>query len=592
MVHNADEPRPHHSAVIDVDPELLATVPLLEGLGAADRARLAADADVRRIPAGEWVFRRGDPGDSVHLVLSGRLEILGADGAVMRVLGAPSSVGEIALLTGARRTASVRVRRDADLLRISAERFDQLLADAPELGVALARYLARLLPQGSGTAAGPPRRRAVVVIVGDGARVPVDRFAEAVAAAAGESTTVARLSARSPEVTAADDETAWGRVVDSAEHDHELVVLVADLRDAGPGGWGRFCARQADRTFTLLGDDERADRHPGLAGSDVVLFRPVPGRRVPGWVADLPLRGLHGCDARSMSASAAAVARRITGRSIGVVLSGGGARAFAHIGVLEAFAARGLVVDRLGGVGTGAVVGGLAALGRSPDEIAEVCRDELVAGPPPDYTLPLVALTRGGRSRRMIDRMFGDARIEDLTPEFFCVSSNLVDGELVVHRRGRLADAVAGSSALPGVVPPVPSRGRLLVDGGVLDNMPTAVMAAGDEGPVIAVDVTSTTRWPLAPPGAAGPVHRGAAWLRARVVGTSEPLPDVGEIMARAVAIGGAETMDRARNQATLTIRPRTGDTGRLEWSRLDVVRAAGRTAAEAALEAHGPILP
>lgn len=576
----------------DVDPELLATVPLLQGLGAADRARLAADAAVRRVPAGEWVFRRGDPGDSVHLVLSGRLEILDADDAVIRILGAPSAVGEIALLTGSPRTASVRVRRDADLLRISAERFEQLLADAPELGVALARYLARLLQQGPGVAGGSPRCQAVVAIVGDGARVPVDRFAEAVAVAAGGWTTVARLTARSPEVVAAAGETAWGRIIDTAEHDHELLILVADLRDTGPGGWGRFCIRQADRTFTLVSDDERPDRHPGLAGSDVVLVRPVPGRRVPRWIADLPLRGLHACDARSMSASAGAVARRITGRSIGVVLSGGGARAFAHIGVLEACAARGLLVDRLGGVGTGAVVGGLAAQGRSPDEIVEVCRAEFVEGPSPDYTLPLVALTRGGWSRRMLERMFGDARIEDLTPEFFCVSSNLVDGELVVHRRGRLADAVACSSALPGIAPPVASGGRLLVDGGLLDNMPTDVMAAGDEGPVIAVDVTSTIRWPPAPPAATGPARRGAAWLRAQVVGTSAPLPDIGEIFARVVDLGGADVMDQARNRASLTIRPQTGDTGRLEWSRLDVVRAAGRTAAEAALDAHGPILP
>lgn len=572
--------------MINVDPELLATVPLLEGLGAADRARLASDAAVRRVPAGEWVFRRGDPGDSVHLVLSGRVEIVDAGGAVIRVLGAPSAVGELALLTGAPRTASVRVRRDADLLRISADRFDQLLADAPELGVALARYLARLLQQGPDAAGRAARRQAVVAVVGDGARVPVDRFAEAVVGAAEKGM---RLTAHSPEVVTASGESGWGRALDAAERDHELVVLVADLRDTGPGGWGRFCLRQADRTFTLVADDERPDRHPELAGSDVVLVRAVPGRPVPGWIAELPVRGLHVCDVRSMSESAARVARRITGRSIGVVLSGGGAGAFAHIGVLEACAARGLVVDRLGAVGTGAVVGGLAALGRSPDEIAEVCRAELVEGPPPDRTLPIVALTRGHRALRMLDRMFDDTRIEDLATEFFCVSSNLVDGELVVHRRGRLADAVAASSALPGIAPPVVSDGRLLVHGGLLDNMPTGVMAA-DEGPVVAVDVTSRIRWPPASPAATRPVRRAAAWFRARVVGATAPLPDIGEILARVVALGGADVVER--NRASLTIRPQTGDTGWLEWSRLDVLRAAGRSAADAAFDAHGPLLP
>lgn len=570
-----------------VDPELLASVPLLAGLGAADRARLAADAVVRRLSAGQWLMRRGDPGDSLHLVLSGRLEILDAGGAVIRVLGAPSAVGELALLTGAPRTASVRVRRDADLLRISADRFGQLLADAPELGVALARYLARLLQEGPAADRVPPRPT-VVTFTGDGTRLPVDRFAEAVATAAGRPTTVARLTASSPEVVAAEGEAGWGRILDRAERDHQLVVLVADLRDTAPGSWGRFCLRQSDRTFTLLADDELPGRHGGLAGSDVVLVRHGPGRGVPGWLADLPLRGLHGCDVRTLPTSAAAVARRITGRSVGLVLSGGGARALAHIGVLEACRDRGIVVDRIGAAGAGAVVGGLAASGRSPEEIAETCRAQLADGHPADHALPLLSLTRGRRARRSLQRMFGHERIEDLPTEFFCVSSDLAGGELVVHRRGGLALAVACSCAIPGIAPPVPCGDRLLVHGGLLDNLPVAAMGVGGDGPVIAVDVTSPMRWP--PPTIPGDrARRGSAWLRARIAGVPEPLPGTEEIMTRVITLGGAAV---AGGQADLTIRPPTADTGLLDWSRLDVLRAAGRAAADAALTEHGPLVP
>lgn len=553
----------------DVDPEVLATVPLLAGLGSADRARLAADAVVRRFAAGEWVFRRDDPGESVLLVLSGRVEILDAAGGVIRVLGASSAVGELALLTGAPRTASVRARRDAELLEISAERFGQLLADAPELGVVLARYLARLLQQGPATGERPPSRPGLVAILGDGSRVPTARFAAAVAA---------DVAAAGERVAVLDADPDALESLDRGERDHDLVLLVADLRDPARVA---FCRRQADRTFTLVGDDERADRHGDLArdpAGDVVLVRHA-ARAVPSWVAALPLRGLHTCDVRALADGAAAVARRVTGRAVGLVLSGGGAPALAHIGVLDACAARGIVPDRLAGTGTGALVAALAATGRAPDEVARVCR--VLTARPPDRTLPLVALTRGRRAAALLARVFGDVRIEDLPVELALVSADLVRGGPVVHRRGRLADAVRAATTVPGVAPPVADGGRLLVDGGLLDDLPVSVLAAQD-GPLVAVDATAALRWPPCAPAA-----RPARSLLRRWVGGA-PGPDLTDVLHRVVAVGAADR-ERGRH-ADVLVRPEPDGTGPREWSRLDAVRERGRAAAEAAFDAHGPL--
>ncbi|MGE3288392.1 MAG: patatin-like phospholipase family protein [Pseudonocardia sp.] len=579
----------------DVDPEVLATVPLLAGLGAAERARLAADAVVRRFAAGEWVFRRDDAGESVFLVLSGRVEILDAAGTVIRVLGVSSAVGELALLTGAPRTASVRVRRDAELLEISAERFGQLLADAPELGVVLARYLARLLQQGPATAERPPSRPRVVAITGDRARVPLARFATAVAdavAAAGER--VVLLDGG--DAGRGGGGLAGPAALDAAERDHDLVLLVADLRAAGPSGSWR---RQADRTLTLVGDDEHADRHPGLAGAtgaEIVLVR-HGAAAVPGWIAGLPLRALYSCDVRALADGAAGVARRITGRSVGLVLSGGGAPALAHLGVLDAFAARGVVPDRICGAGTGALVGALAAGGRTPDEVARACRALFAAGP-----------------RRGLHRLFGDQRIEELPVEFSCVSTDLVRRELVVHRRGRLADALRAATTVPGLAPPVAAGGRLLVDGGLLDGLPVVAMAAGD-GPVVAVDALATLRWPptagavaelraaVAPgmgrgpgPGSALGSVVGAVLGALRAALPAPRIPGRAEVLERVAGIGGTRaaepgTAGEGRARADLVIRPEPDGTGPREWERQDVLRERGRAAAEAALDEHGPLV-
>nr|MDQ4041578.1 patatin-like phospholipase family protein [Actinomycetota bacterium] len=242
----------------------------------------------------------------------------------------------------------------------------------------------------------------------------------------------------------------------------------------------------------------------------------------------------------------------------GVVLSGGGARGLAHVGVLAALEESGIAVDRVGGCSMGALIGAQFALGRSPAEIRERSRDELVRrNPLGDYTVPRVALTRGRRGRAMLDRLFGDARIEDMPRDFFCVSSDLVAGTLNVHRSGRVADAVAASVALPGIVPPVRLGERLLVDGGVLDNLPVAEMAATGEGPVIAVDVTAR----FDPAAQAG----------------------IRETLLRTLTRGSSDTAAAAQAHADVVIEPDVQGIGLLDFARLDELVARGRAAARTA---------
>src|SRR5262249_51447442 len=107
---------------------------------------------------------------------------------------------------------------------------------------------------------------------------------------------------------------------------------------------------------------------------------------------------------------------------------------------------------------------------------------------------------------------FGDARIEDMSLPFFCVSTDLVAGKTRVHRQGLLRDALRASIALPGVLPPVASADSLLVDGAVLNNLPVDVMQAMNRGPIVGIDVavqgTTTPKASIDPPGFLGWVLR------------------------------------------------------------------------------------
>jgi NTE family protein len=282
------------------------------------------------------------------------------------------------------------------------------------------------------------------------------------------------------------------------------------------------------------------------------------------------------------------LARRLAGRSTGVVLSSGGARGFAHIGVLEELTTAGVEIDRVGGSSMGAFVGAMFAMGMSPAEIAARCREELIARRPlGDYALPITSLVRGGRALAMLARTFGrEPEIEELAREFFCVSSDLVTGEQVVHRSGPVAEAVAASMCLPGIFPPIPRAGGLLVDGGVLDSLPVGPMAATMEGPIIAVDVGRRFTHARAP--ASRGARIAARWAAARAGADASAaqghLPTIKETLARSMVLGSIESAKAARKRADVIVEPDTGACEMLDFRRLDEMIEAGRQAARQAL--------
>jgi EmrB/QacA subfamily drug resistance transporter len=333
--------------------------------------------------------------------------------------------------------------------------------------------------------------------------------------------------------------------------------------------WTDACLRQADHVLCVTGGGPvpmALHAHPELRGADVVLLEGAAGPRGFGlWLDVLAARGAHVVQVDGLEADAARVARRLTGRAIGLVLSGGGARGLAHVGVIEELLAAGVPIDRVGGTSMGAFIGAMLAVGMDAEEIDARCYEEWVRRSPlSDYRLPRISLIRGDRARGMLERTFGDRRIEATAREFSCVSCDLVSGDLVVHRRGPLFEAVGASISVPGLVPPLARGGRLLVDGGVLDNLPVGAVGASKEGPLIAVDITARVK----------PVHPGDEPLRLR------------ETLMRTLTLGSSDTAAAAQRHADLVIEPADIGAGFLEFHQLDALREEGRRAAAAALEA------
>jgi len=531
----------------------LACVPLLAGADAEALEALAADAYPRRVLAGEWLIREGDDAEDLYVVLRGRLRaVAGADGRTLRVLGPGAAIGELALLTGSARSASVQAVRDSTLLQLGRGRFVELMERDSGFAAAVARELAAQL-QASGGLAAPPTRPALLTLRRVDAGVPLAAVASSLAHA---------LSTYGPvEILGAD--AAGTSAVEQAEQENAHVLLVDET---GAGVWSDLCARQADRTLLVATADSPLPAEPS-PDADLVVLGPSSGAALRTLLDAVQPRAHHRLATTEPSdPGAGRLARRLVGRALGVVLSGGGARGFAHIGALAELEADGIEIDRYGGCSMGSFIAAMAAAGWSPGDIRDRCDEELVRRSPfNDYTLPRVALIRSRKAARMFDRLFGEMTIEELAKPLFTVSADLLSSRLVIHRRGSVTEAVGASMSIPGLVPPLSRSGRLLVDGGVLNNLPIDAMADSGEGPIVAVDVVR----------------------RLEVSAEDEPpLPSIMETLSRATVLGSVERAERNRELALLVITPEAQDIPLRDFRALDRAVEAGRAAARAALDA------
>jgi EmrB/QacA subfamily drug resistance transporter len=548
----AEQPtlRPPTPSLVDA----VADLPLFAGLSGEALARLEQAAQDVEVDAGELLFDQGDSSDGLYVLRSGRLQVLQGD-VVLTELGRGAVVGELGLLTGQVRSAAVRAVRDSRLVHLPAEHFPQVAG--PEVMAGLARNLALRLQE----IAPPSTSRVrvtdtVVAVVGLDAAAPV------------EACSAALLGQLRQHLRAVDPGTVDREGLERAEQDADKVLLTATSHDPA---WRDLCLRVADRVVLVSGAS--APPTEGLparaSGADLVLAGPPPSREQRRlWEAALLPRSTHVVPEGAGAATLRPLAARLAGRSVGLVIGGGGARAFASIGVLEALEAEGVVVDRFAGASIGACVAALSAAGLDAAAVdANIYENFVRRNPFNDYTLPTKGLVRGRRTTALMTTGMQGLLIEELPHEFRCVSVDLLGRSKVVHRSGPVAEAVLCSLRLPGLFPPYLSGGVLHVDGGVLDNLPVSALSQ-DEGPLIAVSVGF---------GGSGGPSTGTRTGPPRV-------PALADTLMRTMMMSSGEASVRAFEAADLVLRPDTRGVGLLEFHQIDRAREAGRAAVAAAL--------
>jgi NTE family protein len=552
-------------------------------LGELSLAALDAELKWMFIPGGQILFRENEVADSLYVVLTGCLGVIvrdnnGRDILIARI-AAGETVGEMGLLDGGVRSATVEALRDTELLKLDKASYEDLLVRHPKSMRALISLLVRRLRNTTRSATTMmPVRTVAVVPLGlevDHRKIAQDLHNKVVSD--GERAMLLESTSRGRS-------TAW---FNAAEAINDLILYCAEPTNQQ---WTSFCLRQADRVLLVASSTTSVAIPPWLADQIQPLRRPADlvllhDNRLNGQQALEHWRSLLSvdliCHVRTANVNdIARLARFLRGRAVTLVLSAGGARGFAHLGVVRALREAHVPIDLIGGCSMGSIVGAAVAMEWDDAEIKERLRNAFVnTNPVNDYRLPFLSLIKGRKVARLLEQTFGGLRIEELWRPFFCVSTNLTTGTLAVHRDGPLVDALHASISIPGLLPPVIMGGDVHVDGGVMNWLPVDVPGA-KRGTIIAVDVASDPALV-----SFEECNRVQAW---RFLGRRRKFPPIVAVLLRAATVSGDSLTKMAHAQADILFKPALENVDLLDWQACDQAIEIGYRHAVEKLEQLG----
>ncbi|MFK8082437.1 MAG: cyclic nucleotide-binding domain-containing protein [Granulosicoccus sp.] len=580
---------------------------------------LLAKTSVRHFHSGQTLFEEGDEPDGLYVIVSGKLIVeavnsLGETRRIAEVEG-PETVGELALLAGTQRTATVIAARESTIAILGRADFDVLIAPNADMLMRLSRLVVRRHVANARQETPTASDRNFVVMPMD-ADLPLRRFVLQLKNGMRETGSAATLNSRSfdtlygrtgASLTDFDDafNSAIAEWLDDKENRFDAMIYVAD-KDWST--WTRRCVNRADRI--LLVGSAKTDNSAELRDVEHHLNTLFDGARVRPKI-DLVL--LHSPDTISPHSTArwlepreldayyharlndtrhfARLARRLTNSAKGLVLSGGGARGYAHLGVQRLFEEQGIELDYIGGSSMGALLGASMAMGHSYHHIRQLSATFANKSALFDYTLPLASLMKSAKLSRFCRSVYKEQRIEDLWTPFFCVSSNLADGQEVVHDRGPLWKIVRTTVSLPGVFSPVPTaNGDLLIDGAVLNTFPVDIMKErlGGKGYIIGVNVSQLSEqfnyYDF------GTTLSGWRVFLSRInpFETAIKIPRIAETLLRSTDIKSIERLNDARNSLDILIEPNVRAISLLDFKSYELISQIGYREACRVLNRHG----
>jgi len=534
---------------------------------------LDVDASWIALPGGTALVEAGEPATALYRLVAGRLaevEQVTGDGQRLTAVHRPGAViGAAQILSDEPYRTTITALRDSELLAIPSDRVEVLIQQNPEFLTEVARAaLSRM-----GAVSPVDQRKSSIlgfVSVCDGVamRELVERLAKAM-----------RVLGVKVAVLGVEADDSPPTLLTALEAENDYVLMACERRELKFAG---YSGRQIDRLILVGGADTPLPGGPVTFAAaairrhhllDFLLVQPADARHPADserWLSAAPSSRLFQIR-QGDGADLARLARIYAGKSVGLALSGGGARAYAHVGVAKALRQLGVPIDFLAGTSMGAVIAAGLAMGWDLQELDRRIREAFVESSPlSDIAFPLLAMTRGRRVDHRLQVHFGETQISDLWRPFACVSTDLTTGGPYIHRRGLLRFALRASLSLPGVLPPVVEDGHVLVDGALVRNLPIDVVREQHDGVTIGVDVAVSEG--LKPDDL---LLRPSGW-RWLTSGAWRKGPPIVSVLIRSATLPSVTAMAAARDSRIIEIIPDVEGVGLQDWNAYDTAVDAG----------------
>ncbi len=487
---------------------------LFSSLDDAGRKKLIPMLHEIKLKKNRFIFRQGELSDGVFLVMSGKLvamlKTVTGENKILSEIRPGETLGEIGALSHEPRGASIKALEDCILFKLSCENYFKLCEQYPSLLLQTMSVLAT-------------RSRSLIEMLT--AREPAKKHIAILPAS--KHTRIKELSdalfknlhgfANVTVLSDYDDTLAHKTLTQLQKHIEELdgnnskILYILGLHDSP---LSKACFENVDALYVVGNGRSKAYLNPVThkrlhnaelsykASPELLLVYP-DGKKSPvatsKWLK-LVNFGMHHHVRLSEEKDLRRILRFITGTAVGLVLGGGGARSWAHIGAIRALQESGIPIDLICGTSGGAIVAGYYALHESAedskDELNDLSKITYKAASLAHITWPAVSIFDGGSFTKKQQEIFGHKKIENLWLPFFCVSCNLTKSIPVVHSRGELWKKIRASTAVPGIFPPVVMHGQLHLDGGIVNNLPTDLMKkfSSSIGTSIAVELIHVTQ--------------------------------------------------------------------------------------------------
>jgi len=472
---------------------------IAQGVDPLTIEELKKDISWKTLNDSEILFEEGDVGDSCYIVMSGRVQAIinhGKDNElILGELKKGDIIGDMALITGEKRSATIKATKLSRLIYISKKSFDHVMYNNPKALMEVSKALINRLKHKSTKE--KINKNIILGIVSFLDNKTTNEFYDFLNKNLKLFGSTENLTEITTDLKNNEDNLDFEILLENMIANNDFLILHSN--NVNDVEWKKNIVKYSDKIL-VLGEPEELKNISKEEKEIFNNYRNINLKKI--WLilnhnkkTTIPNNTSQVINIRNgvkafhiknnNEADIKRIVRFITKQTIGLTLGGGGAKGFAHFGIYKAMIELNIPVDIIGGTSAGSIVASQIALGHGFEEIINKNKRVNSLKMFKEYGLPYISLIKSNKIEKAAKLSAEGRNIEDLWIPFFAPATDLTNSKLIIFDKGPLWEAIRSSGALPGIVLPHFMDENIIVDGGLMNNLPVDIMRKNYGGKII-----------------------------------------------------------------------------------------------------------